>query len=324
MNFDLSELRAFVAVAELRSFHLAAETLHLSQSALSRRIGKLERALGVRLFERTTRRVALTAVGRDFSHKARYLIDDLEGYLLGIRELAATRMGEITVACVPSAVEYFLPRALLRYQARYPNIRVRIVGEGATEVLSSVARGEAEFGLNYVGAQETDIEFLPILREPFVLACRRDHPLASRREIRWAELADVQFMTVARTSGNRLVTDLALAGLRVRPRWFYEVRHVSMLPPLVEAGLGVAAIPRLAMPAAEHSALASIPLVEPTVTRTLGLIQRRGRALSPPAQRLYALIEEGQRGDTEDVPPAKMPSASPAPPPGRPVRARHA
>jgi DNA-binding transcriptional LysR family regulator len=301
MNFDLAELRAFVAVAELRSFHAAAEALHLSQSALSRRIGKLENALGVRLFDRTTRHVSLTAVGRDFSHKARSLIDDLEGYLLGIRELAATRMGELTVACVPSAVQYFLPPALRRYHARYPNIRVRIVGEGATEVLTTVVRGEAEFGLNYIGAQEPEIEFVPILREPFVLVCRQDHPLARRRAVNWAELGDFTFITVAKASGNRLVMDLALAGLSVRPNWFYEVRHVSMLPPLVEAGLGVAVVPRLAMPLGAHPTLASVSLAEPAVTRTLGLISKRGRELSPPARQLYALIDGGERRSREDL-----------------------
>lgn len=324
MNFDLTELRAFAAVAELGSFHAAAEALHLSQSALSRRIGKLEQALGVRLFERTTRHVGLTAVGRDFSRKARGLIDDLDEYLLGIRELAATRMGEITVACVPSAVEYFLPPALRRYHERHPNIRVRIVGEGATEVLWSVVRGEAEFGLNYIGAQEPEIDFAPILRETFVLVCRHDHPLARRREVTWAELGAFTFITVAKASGNRLVLDLALAGLPVRPRWIYEVRHVSMLPPLVEAGLGIAVVPRLVMPAGEHPTLASIAISEPTVTRTLGLIRRRGRSLSPPARRLYALIDEAQgRGDGATAPDGadrSLPAAEVAPSPRRRTR----
>ena len=86
---------------------------------------------------------------------------------------------------------------------------MRIVGEGATEVLSTVVRGEAEFGLNYIGAQEPEIEFVPILREPFVLVCQ-DYPLARKREVNWAELGSFEFITVAKASGNRLVMDLAL------------------------------------------------------------------------------------------------------------------
>src|SRR5947209_19356234 len=103
MNFDLGDLRAFIAVAELASFRAAAEAIHLSQPALSRRIEKLEDALGVRLFDRDTRNVALTAVGRNFSYKARSMLDELDNTLLSIREVAASRLGEVTIACVPSA-----------------------------------------------------------------------------------------------------------------------------------------------------------------------------------------------------------------------------
>jgi len=290
MNFDLADLRAFVALAELESFRAAAEALHLSQPALSRRIDKLEGALGVRLFDRTTRSVNLTAVGRDFSRKARDLLDELENTLLGIRDVAAKRTGEVTVACVPSAVHYFLPGVVKQYHERYPKIRVRIVDEDANAVLSTVMRGEADFGLNFIGTQEPDIEFEPILKEPFVAACHRDHPIARKRKITWAELNDHEYMTVAKSSGNRLLIDLALTEIPARPRWFYEVRHVSTLVGLVEAGLGVAAVPRLAMPASDHPALVSIPLVEPSVTRTVGLIRRRGRSLSPAAQQLYDLL----------------------------------
>jgi len=102
INFNLNDLQAFRAVAELNSFRKAAEALHVSQPAFSRRIEKLEEALGVRLLDRTTRRVSLTSVGRDFDRKVQQLLDDLDHTLLGIRGVAATRMGEVTIACVPS------------------------------------------------------------------------------------------------------------------------------------------------------------------------------------------------------------------------------
>ncbi|MGE5792191.1 MAG: LysR substrate-binding domain-containing protein, partial [Bacteroidota bacterium] len=239
MNFDLADLRAFVALAEMESFRAAAETLHISQPALSRRIEKLEEALGVRLFDRTTRSVNLTAVGRDFGRKARDLLDELENTLLGIRDVAAKRTGEVTVACVPSAVHYFLPGVVKQYHERYPKIRVRVVDEDANAVLSTVIRGEADFGLNFIGTQEPEIEFEPVLKEPFVAACRRDHPIARKRKISWAELSEHEYMTVSKSSGNRLLIDLALTDIPARPRWFYEVRHVSTLVGLVEAGLGV-------------------------------------------------------------------------------------
>lgn len=292
MNFDLADLRAFVAVAELNSFRAAAESIHLSQPALSRRVEKLEIALGVRLFERTTRSVSLTAVGRDFSRKARSLLDDLESSLLSMQEVAASQLGEVVIACVPSAVYYFLPKVLRDYHEQYPRIRVRIIDDSANAVLESVARGEADFGINIIGTQEPEIEFQAILKEPFVAACRRDHPLASKRKVTWAELGQYDFMTVDKSSGNRLLVDLALANSNVRPSWCFEARHVSTLLGLVEAGLGVAVVPRLSMPQGEHATLAMVELVEPTVDRTVGLIRRRGRELPPAAQKLYQLIEK--------------------------------
>jgi len=295
MNLDLGDLRAFVAVAERGSFHAAASDLHLSQPALSRRIAKLEAALGVRLLERTTRKVELTTVGRDFVRKTRDLLNGLDQSLLGISEIAERMSGEVTIACVPSAVRYFLPQVLQQYHEKYPRILLRIADEGAGDVLSSVVRGDADFGVNYIGAHEPNIEFEPVLKESFVVACRKDHELAKRRKVTWAELGKYDYMTVAKASGNRFLLDLALADTPGRPRSFCEVRHVMTVVSLVEAGLGIAAVPQLAMPPGDHPTLASIPLVEPAVTRTVGLIRRRGIALSPAAQQLHDMILAGRR-----------------------------
>src|SRR6478752_6791134 len=214
IDFDLNDLLSFRAVAELSSFRKAAESVHLSQPAFSRRIDKLEQALGVRLLERTTRRVTLTAVGRDFERKVRELLDELDATLLGIRGVAVTRMGEVTVACVPSTVK----------------------------------RGEADFRLHLIGAQEGELDFKPLVEERFVAACRRDHPLAKLRRVSWAQLSDYDYISVGRTSGNRVLLD--------------------------------------------HPLLVSVPLIDPVVTRKVGLIRRRGRSLSPAAQQLYDLFSE--------------------------------
>ena len=302
MNFDLGDLRAFVAVAELASFRAAAEAIHLSQPALSRRVDKLEDALGVRLFDRDTRNVELTAVGRDFVRKARTLLDDLDAMLMGVRDVAANRWGQVTLACIPSTVYYFLPTVLRQYHARFPRIRVRIIDESANEVLSAVVHGEAELGLAITGSDEPTIDFEPLLTEPFVAACHRDHPLARCRSVTWAELRNHDFMTVDKASGNRLVLDLALASKRERPQACFEVRHVSTLVGFVESGLGVAAVPRLSMPRKGHPALVSVPIVQPEVTRTVGLIKRRGRSLSPAAEHLHEMLRAVAR---KQVPAAK-------------------
>lgn len=297
IDFDLNDLQAFRAVAELGNFRKAAETVHLSQPAFSRRIDKLERALGVRLLERTTRRVVLTAVGRDFERKVRDLLDDLDGMLMGIRGAGALRMGEVKVACVPSTVSHYLSEVLRGFHAECPGVRVKVLESGANEVLEAVVRGEADFGLNFLGAQEGELEFVTLHEERFVAACRADHPLAKQRRLSWAQLAGHDFIAVGRKSGNRLLLEQALAGLPQRPQPVFETQHVTTALGLVEAGLGVAAVPAMAMPGPGHPALRSVPLVDPVVTRKIGLIRRRGRALTPVAQQLYDMfgVMKGKR-----------------------------
>jgi DNA-binding transcriptional LysR family regulator len=193
---------------------------------------------------------------------------------------------------VPSTVYYYLSEVIRRYHERCPKVRVKVLDAGANEVLAWVARGEADFGLNFIGAQEGDLEFKPLVEERFVAACRRDHPVARLRRVSWAQLAQHDFISVGRTSGNRVLLDQALAGLAGRPQAIYEAQHVTTTLGLVEAGLGVAAVPAMAMPGPGHPLLVSVPLVDPVVTRRVGLIRRRGRALSPAAQQLFDLFGE--------------------------------
>ena len=233
MEYELQDIRSFVKIAELGSFHEAAEALHLSQPALSRRIKKLEEGLGTSLLERTTRRVSLTSVGRDFLPKARRLLDDFEDSILSIRELAERQTGQVTLACIPTAAFYFLPSVIRDYNEQYPKIRIRLL------------RGEADFGINMMSGQHPDIEFVSLVQEHFVLACRRDHKLANREAVTWTELADYRLIGVGRLSGNRMLLDHALSSLNLRPKWFYEVQHLSTSLGMVEAGLGVSAMPCL-------------------------------------------------------------------------------
>ncbi len=129
-----------------------------------------------------------------------------------------------------------------------------------------------------------------------MLACNASHPLAKKKQVTWAELAPFDYMSVTKASGNRFLLDTALSNSATRPRWFCEAQHVSTLVNLVEAGLGIAAVPRLAMPPKNSALLVSVPLVKPLVSRTVGLIRRVGRALPPAAQQLYDQILALKKG----------------------------
>ena len=296
VNFDLNDLQAFRAVVERGSFRKAAEAVSISQPALSRRIEKLEEALGVRLFERTTRSVTLTTVGRVFAQSAEQLLDDLDLALLGIRDVSSSRMAQVTIACVPSVAYYFLAKVISNYRRRFPRIKVKLLDASANEVLGAVISGEADFGVSFMGSQESEIDFKLLLQDRFVAACRRDHPLARKKRVTWDELYQYEYVSVDKTSGNRLLLDQALSAVSPRAPSVCETRHVTTMLGLIEAGLGVAAVPSMAMPGKNHPILTSVPLVGPVVKRRVGIVRRRGRSLTPAAEEFHRTIVEMRRG----------------------------
>ncbi|PMC11656.1 LysR family transcriptional regulator, partial [Klebsiella aerogenes] len=120
----------------------------------------------------------------------------------------------------PTAAFYFLPSVIKDFNNYYPNIRIRILEHGANDCLESVLNGDADFGINMINITHSNISFTPLVNEPFILACPKDHELAKKTLISWDE--------------------------EWKPNWFYEVRHLSTSLGMVEAGLGVAVVPKLA------------------------------------------------------------------------------
>jgi len=285
IKFDLGELQAFVATAEKASFRLAADALCLSAPALSRRVERLEQALGARLLERTTRSVELTAVGQEFLHEARAALVGLDEAVQRVSDQVQLRRGRVAIACIPSVATHLLPRVLRAFAVALPEVQVHVIDESARQVLDAVLRGEADFGLSFTGSQESALRFEALTRERYVLAMPRNHRWARRKEVAWSELAGQRLVSVSRDSANRLLLDQATADLPQQPVAWYECNHVAGALALVEGGLGLAVLPQLALPPG-HSQVCGVPLIAPDLWRTLGLLQRRDRMLSPAAEAL--------------------------------------
>src|SRR5690349_12298934 len=180
MKIDTLGVQAFLAVAERGSFRRAAESLHITQTALTRRLQNLEENLGVLLVERTTRSVALTLIGREFLPRARRLLTDLSGALNEIRETGRARRGDVSIACVPTVGVRYLPEVMREYSARHPENRIKIFDHTSAGVAELVLRREVEFGINIGGPLHSDLDSVPLTSDRMVLVCRDDHLLAAR------------------------------------------------------------------------------------------------------------------------------------------------
>ncbi|UXN04441.1 LysR family transcriptional regulator [Bartonella sp. HY406] len=290
INCEILDLRAFLTIVELTSFNRAAEVLHISQPALSRRMQKLEEIIGAPLLERTTRHVGPTALGNELLPLVRRLIEEFDGSLFAARDKGVKATGLVTIACLPTAAFYFLPRIISRFSLQYPEIRFRILDLTATDGLQAVNRGEVEFGINIISGIDSELAFEPLMEDKFVLAVKRDHPLAKKEVVLWEDLKPYSLITVHNSSANRILLEAALAKENIKINWRYEVTHLSTSLGFVEAGLGISVLPQMATPQGEHPFLVTRPIVNPTVSRMIGVVKRRGSILSPAAQHFYDML----------------------------------
>src|SRR5262245_3726810 len=294
MRIDTLGVQAFVAIAEHGSFRKAADALHLTQTALTRRLQNLESLLGVRLVERTTRSVALTRIGRDFLPQGRRLLADLAAALVEIKETGKALRGDVTLACVPTVGVHYLPRIIQEYSARFPRNRIRILDHTSEGVVAAVLRREAEFGISFGGTLHPELRSSPLLADRYVLICRRDHPLARKPSLAWKDLDSHPLIFAGEGSGNRPLLDAALGSAPLRPA--YEVQRSSTAVGLVNEGVAAAIVPALAVQRGAYPDIRTIALRDPVVSRTLVLLSRKAAHLSPAAKALYELIEShGQR-----------------------------
>ena len=295
MKVENSELEAFVAVAELGSFQRAADKLHLTQPGLSRRIQKLEQTLGVELLHRTTRSVALTGVGRQFLPMARQQMSQLGTMLSSIREIAEKRFGKVRLSSIPTVVMRMLPDVLRSYAEKYPQVGVQIFDGNHDFVLGQVRAGLAEFGISMDPGDDEDLSFEPLLTDSYVLAMHRDDPLAESERLTLDELKNVRLIIGGRDSGNRLLLELLLGHESISLRWFYEVEHVSCVVALVEAGLGCAIVPSLALSAHPSSSIKTVPISNPDIRRTIGIIRHKTISMSATASDFCEILARSWR-----------------------------
>lgn len=289
MNITLRHLRAAQAVAQHRSFRRAAETLHLSQPALSLAINELESALGITLFNRTSRSVSTTELGLFFVQGAGRLLLDLDHLVQEVGEAARSRRGRVVVSCVSSIASRIMPKVISECAVRYPAIEVEIHDAVATHVLDHVRSGQADFALTIEPATLSEgMLFEALFEDPFYIVCQRQHPLAAQQSVSWCALNKEKLIELSTSSGIHHLVRNELARSHAHPANLMTVSHLSTVHGLLEAGLGIAVLPRMALPIKDHPTLVSVPLENPSLSRIIGIYRRRDKSMSPACS---ALIE---------------------------------
>jgi LysR family carnitine catabolism transcriptional activator len=290
MNITGKQLRAFVAVAQTRSFTEACAQVHLSQPALSVAIKNLEDALGGQLLARTTRTLALTPEGEAFYPTAQRLLKDLDEASDEMHNRFALFRGKIAIASMPSFASNQLPSVIRRYHDKYPKINIMVHDVIAEDVLDMVRSGRVEVGVSFDPGETEDLLFQPLFDDCFIAVLPKDHALSTEVAVEWRQLLQHDFIILQRPSSVRHLVDRILEseGLSITPQ--YETHQLATIGRMVATGLGVSVVPSLCNEQMQELGAVCRPLSAPQIRRQVGVLTRRRYPLSTAARELVDVL----------------------------------
>ena len=294
-GLTLPQLAAFLKLAETSSFRDAATQLGVSQPALSRTIQHIETRVGARLFDRDTRSVTLTPAGERLRPLAQRLLEDHESMFRELHEFVEGREGVIRIATLPSVASGFLPAAIREFQVRFPSIRFEIWEDVGKPVHHAVQEKTADLGLAPPPDFASDLRYQELIKDSLVFACRHDDPLADVPEHRWSVFAQRPFISMSDETGLRKMVESGLNQSGTFVERLYNCSAPTTVASLITAGQGVSALTRLTMAQIASPVLVWRPLIDPVVTRSIGIVRHKGRSLSPAAQAFVRELERQAR-----------------------------
>jgi LysR family hydrogen peroxide-inducible transcriptional activator len=240
---SLRDLEYVVAVTEERHFGRAAERCNVSQPSLSAQIRRLEEALGLTLFERTSRKVLPTARGEAVARQARAVLVEAQKLILIAQEGADALSGRLALGAIQTLGPYLFPRVLRAMRQRFPDLALTLTEGRTAELLDSLREGRLDAVLLSPPVDETGLTLAPLFDEPFLLSCPAGHPLARVNELRAETLAGPELLLLE--EGNCL-RDQALAACAAAPNAGRHATSLETLRSMVAAGAGYTLMPRLA------------------------------------------------------------------------------
>lgn len=300
IGVTIDEIEAFVSIARLGGFARAAEALHRSQPAISRRIEMLEDELDTPLFERVRGGVVLTEAGRSFLPYAEAVLASLKDGTEAVRGLARGERGTVSVALVGTLASTRFAQLLREFGRRHPSVRLELRTANSEEVSELVRRGEATIGLRYFTDTDPSLASEVVTEEALVAVCAPDHPLAGRRLRDPGALAGERWVAFPPRRRRRepfaTALEQRLAAARIEPAEIVRIDSLTAQKRFVEAGFGIGLL--IESSVQEELRLGSLRVIDVPALRggvPVTLVRRQNGYLSGAAQTLVAVIQAGAR-----------------------------
>jgi DNA-binding transcriptional LysR family regulator len=280
MRPNLRQIEAFLAVAEAGNFSRAAAQIGMTQPGISQAVRDVEALLGLKLFDRTTRRVELTAAGHSFRVGALKSMEALDRAVIDVQDQTALRKGSLRLAAPPFLAATVLPQVLAAFKLLYPGLRLDLVDTSTAQIVAQVTGHHVDLGLGTFAADIENLGRRVVLHDDMM--CFANDTFALPQRMRWADLAGLPIIVLSHASALRLPVDMGFeaAGLTLSPT--FEVEQIATALALAKAGLGVAILPGYARAGYSKGVSAQV-LESPTLRREVSLIYGNDRTQSPAA-----------------------------------------
>ncbi|MET3505723.1 LysR family transcriptional regulator [Halalkalibacter oceani] len=297
---EWQQLEYFQRVAQLQHVTKAAQSLFISQPALSRSIARLEKELGVPLFERQGRTVQLNRYGKLFLEKVNLAIQVIEEGKQELQSEMSPNRGNITLSFLPTLGTDFVPELIEKYRATYPDVTFQLFQNTAHDLIEQLKAGDIDVCLTTIVEPDPEIQWVELFSEELLVIVPQCHRLSDRQEIRLKDIANEPFVGFKKGAGLRSITDRLCQQSGFTPQLTFEGQEVGTVAGLVGVGLGVSLVPkRSRMDAYQVSCL---PVRDVDCRRTIGIVWRKKSFMPKVVEQFRDFIVElyGREEDTKD------------------------
>ena len=290
---EVHQLRYFCAVARHGTFTRASEIEHVAQPSLSQQVLKLESELGARLFDRLPRSAKLTVFGKAFLPKAENILRELEEARTELRDMSGNEKGEVIVGIIPTIAAYLLPRLLNDFTVRHPVITIKIVEDITPTLLQRLHEGTIDLAVAALPIAGNELASVELFEEKFYAVLPEKHRLASRAHISLAELNREPFLLLKEGHCFRDSVIAACQKAKMSPSIVFESGQFATILAMVSAGMGVSAVPAMAVQL--QPGCKFIPISGKHSTRIVGIVTARHHYQSRAQRLLMKQMEDACR-----------------------------
>lgn len=287
---ELRHLRYFVAVAEAPTMAQAAEQVFVTQSTLSHQLAQLEGELGAPLFERVGRTLQITPAGRELLGHARGVLAQVQEGIDAVTRTQSSAVGTLRVGVIHSFVTHLMPQVAAAFMREHPQARLQIGELTGVEIEAQVGSGLLDLGVAFYPPMSDAVQGERLFDDTLVLAVPTAHPLAQRRSVRFAQLADLPLAMLSQRFATRRLLDDHFRRAGVLPQVVVEIDSVDALERLVAHGTAAAFLPGRSTQATAHIHL--LQVTHPSPVRAAGLVWRRSGYRSTAAKGFVSVLQQ--------------------------------